>query len=59
MSIVDRYWDAESLLGGGLAVVVLSAVNGLPSLVVAALRNAKRNRADVVGAKTPSCQPHS
>lgn len=45
VSIVDRYWDTEPLLAGGLAVVVLSAVNGLPSLVVAALRNAKRNRA--------------
>ncbi|MFI8659740.1 hypothetical protein ACIGKR_07100 [Rhodococcus qingshengii] len=43
--IFGFYWGTEPLLAGGLAVVVLSMVNGLPSLVVAALRNRTQKRA--------------
>lgn len=39
------YWSTEPLLAGGLAVVVLGLVNGLPSLVVTALCNRKQKRA--------------
>ncbi|MFB9780701.1 hypothetical protein [Rhodococcus baikonurensis] len=42
--IVSVYWVSEPLLAGGLAVVVLGLVNGLPSLAVNALCNRKQKK---------------
>ncbi|MDZ7914273.1 MAG: hypothetical protein U5O16_20920 [Rhodococcus sp. (in: high G+C Gram-positive bacteria)] len=44
MRISGLYWGSEPLLAGGLAVVVLGLVNGLPSLAANALCNGKQKK---------------
>ncbi|MFF1555889.1 hypothetical protein ACFVX3_33280 [Rhodococcus erythropolis] len=42
--ILGPYWGTEPLLVGGLAVVALALVNGLPSLAVNALCNRNQKK---------------
>ncbi|MDI9901144.1 hypothetical protein QM716_14900 [Rhodococcus sp. IEGM 1409] len=42
--VVDNYWETAPLLSTGIAVAVLGAVNGMPSLIITVMHNQSLQR---------------